>query len=164
MSCDPSSLDQLLCGELPADHARVVAEHADRCDQCRAELSALRAERTAFARLPLPAVSHLRRPVMQRCADIHQKRERRSQLSGALAFAASLALVVWASSGTGVDVESYELSSGPFCSVAPGAGTSAAPHCGGMELVAQAETEFRACLVASPGHDAEFGALSCDAL
>ena len=167
MTCDPSLLDALVLGELNASEASAAAAHCKRCVSCARELSLLRAEREQFvarARRRAPAPS-IRRDVMARCEHLAERARLRSRIVGGLGFALTLALVVGLAplrqSETGFGASAHEVNAS-FCDpVETQTSFSRALHCGGGELVAQAETNFHACLVASPWV-AGFGPEACE--
>lgn len=154
MSCDVSLLDQLVHGELDSLSAARVNAHLAGCASCRGELSLLREEREAFT---LRARRHvappaIRRAVMNRCEKLAARERLRSRIAGGLGFALSLAFIaLLPMRQTPQQLSAMSEVNASFCDTEETATSfSRALHCGGGELVAQAETEFHACLVASP--------------
>lgn len=153
-SCDLSRLDSLLHGELDTLEARRVSAHAKSCAGCGNELAALSAERELFqlrsrTRAPLSSV---RRAVMARCDELANRAKVRSRIAGGLGFALTLAFVALLPlRQPHSEFAAVSEVNASFCDpVSPQTSFSHALHCGGGELVAQAEGEFSACLVASP--------------
>lgn len=102
LSCEPESLEALVRGELPPEHARLVAAHAESCRACSEELrwlnmeSHLMAER---ARRMLPPRPELWRAVEQRLVVPsvvveRRRRARRFAVLASLGVAASAAAMV----------------------------------------------------------------------
>ena len=152
MACDPSRLDALLHGELDKASAAETTLHTRSCQLCARELALLEQERELFTararrRAPAPAI---RREVMDRCEKLAERARFRSRLVGGLGFALTLALVTFAPFRHH-PAETVSEVNASFCDPSETeASFSRALHCGGGELVAQAETDFHACLVASP--------------
>lgn len=161
MSCDTEKLDALVHGELSPSDAAAAATHVATCPSCAKELRFLSAEREAFHRrsenaAPLPRVRKATLAALD-----HHEPSRLTRVGFALALSMSVCLLALSfiprhgSSTTSLRVDGPLMS---FCA-APNASScedvpqtpvfSRALHSGG-ELVAEAEGEFHACLVASP--------------
>lgn len=154
MSCDTSRLDLLLHGELDALEARRLRLHTESCRACATELSTLTSERQLFhdrARHN-PSLPALRRTVLVQCEKLAERARLRSRIAGGLGFALTFALVVLLPlRHSPAQLAASSEVNASFCDpVSAQTSFSRALHCGGGELVAQAEVTFAACLVASP--------------
>jgi anti-sigma factor RsiW len=155
MSLPPEELDRFAAGELDSVRAGQVREHLGRCAGCAREVELLRAEREAFRarhdepiRVPGDFAAVMARVTTLRTAPA--RAPRLASLPVALAAAAALALAIIPSVRSGGQADAGALASG----VCPGDVGLALCDDGSSGAIAELESRYSACLIATPGYRA----------